>query len=320
MTLDSGPPSIDVRVEKPALALETAFLSTGLPREPGLDVAGRMAVAARGEWVAPGFVGVLEGDAVVGMEPAELERIARSGEKISTRDLPVAVARAADGGTTVAATLFLAWRAGVPVVATGGIGGVHPGPGPTDVSADLLELARAPVVLVCSGAKAILDLPATVERLESFGVTVVGHRTREWPAFWTAESGIDLSVSVDSAEEVAAIRRKAARLGVRGAILVCVPPPAEWALSREESERATARALKEAAEAGIRGASLTPWLLERIEALTDGRSLEANVSLLVNNARIGARVARALAAADQSGSDPGEGDPGREPGSGDCRR
>ena len=289
--------SIDARVNRPAVALETAFLTRGLPSESRLAAAHAMAEAVRAEGVEPAFVGVVGGRPIVGLEEWEVERLAHADRKLSTRDIPIAAARGEDGGTTVAATIFLAFRAGIPVVATGGIGGVHPGSG-WDVSADLEELARSPVVLVCSGAKAITDIQRTMERLETLGVTVVGWRTRELPAFWSAESGIVLERSVVTAAEVAAIRRAARSLRAPGAILVCVPPPAATALPREDSERALQRALRELEANRISGPDVTPHLLARIAELTDGRSLRANVALLAHNAGVAGAIARAIESGD----------------------
>ena len=288
-------PSIEVRVNRHAVALETAFLTRGLPADVRLEAAGRMAAAVRAEGVEPAFVGVLGGRVVAGLGEAELERLASSDRKLSTRDLALAVARREDGGTTVAATALLAHRAGIAVVATGGIGGVHLGSGGLDVSADLEELARTPIVLVCSGAKAITDLAATMERLETLGVAVVGWRTRELPAFWSAESGIALEVVVESADDVVGIRRAADGLGVAGAIVVAVPPPDNAALGREESESAVAAAVAELSALGLAGPDVTPFLLARIAELTAGRSLRANVALLERNAAVAAEIVRALA-------------------------
>lgn len=289
-----GDDALVVRVSPGAVALETAFLATGLPEDVALETAESMAAAVRDAGSQPAFIGVLDGRAVVGLEPDELRRLARCGRKLSTRDLPAAVARGADGGTTVAAALFLAHRAGLSVAATGGIGGVHLSQGPHDESADLLELARTPVVLVCSGAKAILDLPATLERLETLGVTVVGYQTDRFPAFWTADSGIALDVAADGPEDVAALWRAARALGVPGALLACVPPPFEQALSGEESEAAVARALAAARAQGVAGGDVTPFLLARVAELTGGRSVKANVALLENNARMAGEISRHL--------------------------
>jgi pseudouridine-5'-phosphate glycosidase len=195
----------------------------------------------------------------------------------------------------VAATLFLAHREGVEIAATGGIGGVHRGGTRFDESADLGELGRTPITLVCSGPKAILDLPATLERLDTLGVTVLGYGTDELPAFWSAESGLPLPEKVDDAKEVAGVVREARALGLPGAVLVCVPPPSAAALPREESDRAVARALEEADALGIAGPALTPFLLGRVAEITEGRSLRANVALLENNAAVAAEIAVAAA-------------------------
>jgi pseudouridine-5'-phosphate glycosidase len=282
------------------VALETAFLTTGLPEDVRLATARAMARSVRERGAEAAFVGVVAGAPIVGIEDAMLERLASSGRKLATRDLPVATAAGADGGTTVSATLFLAHRAGVGVAATGGIGGVHRS-GLTgsetarDESADLIELSRAPVTLVCSGAKAILDLPATLERLETLGVVVIGFGTDELPAFWSSESGIDLPHRVADAREAAAVTREARALGLPGAVVVCVPPPAELALPREESDRAVEEAVAEADRRGVAGAAVTPFLLSRIAGITDGRSLRANRALLENNAGVAAEIAVALA-------------------------
>lgn len=279
----------------PRIALETAFLTRGLPEIAAVDTAKRMARAARAAGAAPSYIGVLDGEPVIAMTDAQLETLAERGGKLSTKDLPLAIARRASGGTTVAATMYLARREGIDVMATGGIGGVHAGGGPADVSADLVELSRTPIVLVCSGAKAILDLPATVERLETLGVLVLGLETDEWPAFWTPTSGIRLVHRVDTVAEVAAAWEASRAMDAPGAIVVCVAPPPEKALSAEASERAVEEAIALAEEAGIRGADVTPFLLDRIVQHTEGRSLDANIALLVNNAEIAARIARAIA-------------------------
>ncbi len=277
-----------------AVALETAFLTSGLPSEVRLEAVERITAAVRAHGPEPAFIGVVAGQPIVGLDPDELQLLAQQETKLSTRDLSAAVARGEHGGTTVAATIFLASRAGLAVAATGGIGGVHPASGGTDVSADLYELARTPIILVCSGAKAIVDLPATLERLETLGVTVVGFGTREFPSFYSAESGLTLDLSADSPEEVARIWRGARSLGVPGAMLVCVPPPAEVALSRQETEAAVSRALSDLDMAGISGPGVTPFLLGRIAHHTGGRSLTSNLGLLANNAAVAASIARLI--------------------------
>ena len=293
------------RGSRPRVALETAFLTSGLPAGARLSTADSMAKTVRDHGAEPAFVGLLAGEPVVGIDEQGLERLAESGRKLSTRDLPVAMVRGEEGGTTVAATLFLAHRAGIAVMATGGIGGVHPTGTPSvhdsrataarDESADLIELSRSPMTLVCSGAKAILDLPATLERLDTLGVTVVGYGTEELPAFWSAGSGLRLSDSVADVSEAAAVALQARALGLRGAVLICVPPPEDTALPYEESERACSRAMEEASALGIMGAALTPFLLGRIAEITEGRSLRANIALLENNAAVAADIAVAAA-------------------------
>jgi pseudouridine-5'-phosphate glycosidase len=282
------------RVASPAVALETAFLTRGLPDELRLEAAGRISSAIRAHDIEPAFIGVVAGQPIAGLSALELELLAGQQSKLSTRDLAAAVARGQHGGTTVAATIFLAHRAGLTVAATGGIGGVHPGAGAPDISADLLELARTPILLVCSGAKAITDIPATLERLETLGVTVAGFGTDQFPAFWSAESGLPLDLTVSSAEEAAEIWRAARALNAPGALLVCVPPPADLALSKQESDDAVSRALGDLEAAGIIGADVTPFLLARIGEYTGGRSLRANLGLLERNAGVAAEIARAL--------------------------
>ncbi|MEJ2153203.1 MAG: pseudouridine-5'-phosphate glycosidase [Gemmatimonadota bacterium] len=280
--------------ERARVALETAFLTSGLPTEVRLAVAEAMATAVSEAGASPAFIGVLDGDPIVGLESEQLVPLADSGAKLSTRELSFAIAARRSGGTTVAATLFLAHRAGIAVMATGGIGGVHRGTGPADVSTDLLELSRTIAVVVCSGAKAILDLSATVEKLETLGVACIGLGTDEWPAFWTAASGIGLGRSVDDVGQIAAVWHEHLRLSQPGALLVCVPPPTDQALTESDSAHAIERALAEAATQGIAGPSLTPFLLDRVVVHTEGRSLAANRALLVNNARVAASIARVI--------------------------
>jgi pseudouridine-5'-phosphate glycosidase len=249
----------------------------------------------------PAVTAVVGGTPTIGLEPDELERfLAREGvRKVSARDLPLAMAAGRDGATTVAASIALATLAGVPVFATGGIGGVHRGlSGPDswvgDESADLFEMTRAPLVVVCAGAKSILDLPATVERLETLGVPVVGYRTSELPGFFTAETGIEIPVRVESARAVAELFAAHLALGRPGAMLVVQPPPAQVALPREMVDEAVQHALTQARHDGIRGAALTPYLLAAVERQTEGRSLLANLALLAANAALAGEIAVAL--------------------------
>jgi len=277
-----------------AVAFETAVLTSGLPDHARFEAVQRITGAVRSRDIEPAFIGVLAGQPTVGLHSDELEQLFEKGRKLSTRDLPAAVARGEHGGTTVAATIFLAHRVGLRVAATGGIGGVHSTTGALDISADLFELARTPIMLVCSGAKAIVDLPATLERLETLGVTVVGFQSTELPAFYSAESGLSVDLVAASTKEVIEVWRAARELETPGAILVCVPPPSDVALSRKDMEAAVSRALSDLDMAGISGPAVTPYLLDRIAHHTDGRSLAANLGLLENNAGVAAEIAKLL--------------------------
>lgn len=279
------------------VALESTVIAHGLPHPRNLEVARALEDEVRAGGAIPATVGVVGGQPIVGLSAAHIERLgtAKGVLKLSTRDLAVPVARGLDGATTVAATMWVASRAGVAVFATGGIGGVHRGEA-NDVSADLTELGRTAMVVVCAGAKAILDLPATREALETAGVLVAGYQTDELPAFYSRESGLPVDVRVDSAEDVAALWRAHRGLAAPGAILLCVPPPAEHALPSSEVEMAIRDALEAADARGIRGKEVTPFLLSSVAERTSGRSLDANVALLRNNARVAAAVASAIAA------------------------
>lgn len=283
------------------VALESTVLAHGLPRPRNLEVGRAMEAAVREQGAVPATVGVVGGTPAVGLSDAELVRLstAEGVLKLSTRDLAVPVARGTDGATTVAATMWLAARAGVRVFATGGIGGVHRGE-ERDVSADLTELGRTPMLVVCAGAKSVLDLAATREALETAGVLVAGWRTDELPAFYAAASGLPVDVRVDSADDAAALWRAHRGMGLPGAVLLCAPPPADAALDGEEVERAIAVALEGARRRGIRGKAVTPYLLRAVAESTGGRSLEANAALLLNNARVAAEVAARLAEMDRA--------------------
>jgi pseudouridine-5'-phosphate glycosidase len=277
---------------RPVVALESAVITHGLPWPENLGVARDMEAAVRAEGGVPATIGLLRGRIHVGLEESEMERLARSTDalKISRRDLPVAVAQERDGGTTVAGTILIAARAGIRVMATGGIGGVHRGD-PFDVSADLPEIARTPILIVCSGAKAILDLRATLEWLETWGVPVVGYQTQEFPAFYSRESGLALEARADSPQEAATIARALWDSGATTGMLLCVPCPAEAARPLSEMESAIEQAVGEAESEGIHGKGVTPFLLKRVSDLTGGGSQTANLALLRNNARVAAQVA-----------------------------
>jgi pseudouridine-5'-phosphate glycosidase len=280
---------------RPVVALESALITHGFAPPANLDISRRMQAAVREEGALPATIAVLEGEPRVGLSDEELARLAsdQAARKVSLRDLPVVLAQGASGGTTVAATMHLAHRAGIRVFATGGIGGVHRGH-PEDVSADLPALASIPIVVVSTGAKAILDLPRTLEYLETHGVPVIGYGSGEFPAFYSRRSGLRVDARVEKPEEVARIAQARSELDLPAALLVCVPVPEADELPAGEAETAIAQAVEEAEEAGVSGRALTPFLLARLVELTGGRARRANEALLVNNARVAARIARAL--------------------------
>ena len=277
------------------VALESSVLAQGLPIPQNRDAAARMTRAVERTGAHPAITAVVNGVCTVGLTAPELERfLAREDiRKVSARDLPVAIAQNATGATTVAASLFIAGACGVPVFATGGIGGVHRD-APFDESADLAELARTPMVVVCAGAKSILDLPATLERLESLGVTVVGYQTDEMPGFFARTTGLGLAARADSPEEIAAIHLAARAMGRRQATLVMQPPPPDVALPQALVDEAVSRALDEAARSAIHGSAITPFLLAAVMKATGGRSLLTNLGLLEENASLAGKIAVCL--------------------------
>lgn len=281
---------------RPLVALESALITHGFAYPANLAITRQMAEAIRDGGALPVVVGVWQGTPWVGLDDAQLERLATDGEavKVSVRDLPLARLCGGHGGTTVAATAFLAQRAGLVVFATGGIGGVHRGH-PEDVSADLPVLASTPLVVVCAGAKSILDLPRTLETLETWGVPVVGWRTSEFPAFYSRQSGLPVDVRAESAADIARIYRSQRSLGLPQGLLVTVPVPATDEVPAELVEPLIAAALAEAEEAGVKGKALTPFILARMVALSAARTQRANESLLIQNARVAAQIAGALA-------------------------
>jgi pseudouridine-5'-phosphate glycosidase len=291
----AGPVAQAVQTGAPVVALESTVLTHGLPYPQNLALAGQMEAQVSAGGALPATIAVLEGEIWVGAEAAQLERLVRMPHlhKISSRDLGAAVSLKWSGGTTVAGTMVAAYQAGIRVFATGGIGGVHRG-APFDISADLPQLAGKPMIVVCAGAKAILDLPATLEYLETFAVPVVGYRTDEFPAFYSRESGLPVSARAESPAEIAALAKAHWALGMPGAVLVTNPPPPEAALPVEAVEGAIRQALEEAQQAHITGQAVSPFLLERVRDLTGGASLEANLALLLNNARLAAEIAGAL--------------------------
>lgn len=285
-------------MNRPVVALESTVISHGLPYPHNLRLALRLEEIVREHGAEPATVGIIAGEIVVGLTRAQIEHLATAANvrKVSRRDLPIVVGRRLDGATTVATTAWAAHRAGISVFATGGIGGVHRTSSflATDISADLPELAATPIIVVCAGAKAILDLPATLEWLETHGVPVIGYQTDEFPAFYSRSSGLPVDARADTPEEVVALFRAQRALGLPCGMLVTVSVPAEYELPADQMEEAVGRALGEAAERGIRGKTLTPFLLARISELTGEASLRANLALLENNARVAAQIAVAL--------------------------
>lgn len=286
-----------MKLNLPVVALESTVITHGLPRPRNLSLARDMEAAIRNEGAMPATIALLRGQIRVGLNDSELEELAgeKDNVKVSRRDLAAAVVKKQSGGTTVAGTMFIAQQAGIKVFATGGIGGVHR-EARFDVSADLQALADTPMIVVCAGAKAILDLPATLEYLETMSVPVVGFQTDEFPAFYARESGLKTSARLDSAEEIAAFATAHWEMGLRSAVLVTNPIPIADAIPKSEMDPQITRASEEAKEKKIHGQALTPFLLQRISELTQGRSLQANLSLLLNNAHLAAQIARAVTA------------------------
>ncbi len=303
-----------------SLALESTVIAHGLPYPQNLETARELEAVARAHGAEPRTIAVLGGEIKIGLSDAELLHLAQAKDvmKLARRDIAVAIANKRDGATTVSATMFLAHRAGIRVFATGGIGGVHravaspqspddrnnqiaslsathyPLSTSNDVSADLMELAETPVAVVCAGAKAILDLPATLEFLETHGVPVLGFQTDEFPAFYSRSSGLRAQARVDSAADAARVIRAHWELGNPGGVLVCVPIPPGDEIPRETIEPFIERALHEAEEQHIAGSAVTPFLLKRLAEITQGTSVRANVALLKSNVAVAAEIAKEL--------------------------
>lgn len=280
--------------KKPVVALESTIISHGMPYPENIETAKAVEEIVRENGAIPATIAIINGRIKIGLSKEELEFMATSKEilKASRRDLPVVIAKGLNAATTVSATMICANLAGIKVFVTGGIGGVHRGAEETfDISADLQELANTDVAVVCAGAKAILDLPRTLEYLETFGVPVIGFRTEEFPAFYTRESGLKVDYRVEDEVEAAKVIKTKWDLGLKGGILIANPIPEEYALDRAYIEKAIEEAIFEADRRGIRGKALTPFLLEKIKDLTEGKSLKANIELVKNNARVGAKIA-----------------------------
>jgi pseudouridine-5'-phosphate glycosidase len=292
----------EIARRKAVVALESTVIAHGLPHPLNIETARACEEAILDRGATPATVAIVEGRCKVGLSEDEIAIFAggrapggKAVEKAGLNNLAGLLARGGWGATTVAATMRIASLAGVKVFSTGGIGGVHRGAAESfDISADLTALSRTPMVCVSSGAKAILDLPKTVEYLETLGVPVVGFGTEEFPAFYSRRSGLGLDVAVETAEEAAEVAARHWQTGGAGAVLVCAPVPEQFEIAREEIERAAEEAVRMADRAGARGKALTPFLLSQMERLTAGRTLEANRSLLVNNARVAALIATCL--------------------------
>lgn len=282
-------------IDKPVVALESTVIAHGLPQPINLETARILESIVRASGAQPATIAVINGELCVGATDEQIQSLANDSnvKKISKRDIPIAVAKKWTGGTTVSATLWIAERAGIKVFATGGIGGVHRGSLP-DVSADLPELARTPMIVVCSGGKIVLDLPATREWLETYGVTVVGFQTDEMPAFYSRTSGLPVDVRADSAHEVAEIFRAQQDLKISSALLVCVPVAKEFEVPAEQLKTVLDEALAHAERNNIGGRELTPFLLSEMAQRSKGMTLRANIALLENNARVAAEIARAV--------------------------
>jgi pseudouridine-5'-phosphate glycosidase len=278
---------------KPVVALESTIISHGLPRPGNLDAAREFEAILVGDGVTPATIALVDGVPKVGLTAADLERIATDTDvvKVSSRDIAIAMARKVTGGTTVAATSVLAAKAGIRVFATGGLGGVHRGAAETfDESADLTTLSRTPITVVSAGVKAILDIPATLERLETLSVAVVGYQTQRFPAFWLTDSGYDLDWRVDSPAEIADIMAARDALGEQSALLVANPLPPGEQLDPAALSKALAEALHAAGEQGVRGKAVSPFLLDRILQVTGGTSLEVNLRLAMSNVRLASKI------------------------------
>ncbi len=284
-----------MNISLPIVALESTVLTHGLPRPQNLQLAHDMERAVREQGATPATVGFLDGYLHIGLTEGELDRLANEKEayKVGPRDFATVITQEACGGTTVAGTMFACKQVDIRVFATGGIGGVHRESN-FDISADIQALATTPMVVVCAGAKSILDLSATLEYLEAMSVPVVGYGTKEFPAFYSRESGLEVSLTLDNPADIAYFVEAHWSMGMQSAILVANPIPAADAIPGKDMEPIIERASEEAQEKRIHGKDLTPFLLERIRVLTQGKSVQANLSLLLNNARLASQIAKAI--------------------------
>ncbi|MBP5693019.1 MAG: pseudouridine-5'-phosphate glycosidase [Bacteroidales bacterium] len=287
-----------IELGKPVVALEYTIISHGMPYPQNVETALMVEEAIRQEGAVPATIAVIGGKLKAGLTKEEIEYLGKKGPavtKASRRDLPVLVAQNRDGATTVATTMIIAHLAGIKIFATGGVGGVHRGAETTmDISADLEELSRTPVMVVCAGAKSILDLGLTLEYLETKGVPVIGYQTNELPAFYTRVSGFKVDYRIDTPEDLAAAFNAQQEMGLNSGMLVTNPIPEEWSMDPDYINQAIDQAVNEAKQQGIHGKETTPFLLAKVKDLTGGDSLKANIQLVLNNARLAARTARSL--------------------------
>ncbi|PMQ01215.1 MAG: pseudouridine-5-phosphate glycosidase [Dictyoglomus sp. NZ13-RE01] len=279
--------------KKPIVALESTIIAHGMPYPENIETAKEVERIIREEGAVPATIAIIKGKIKIGLKDEDLEFIGRSKDviKASRRDIPIAIAKKLSASTTVSATMICADLANIKIFVTGGIGGVHRGAEETfDISADLEELSRTNIAVVCSGAKSILDLPRTLEYLETKGVPVIGFKTIEFPAFYTRSSGLFLDYRAESEEEVARILKTKWDLGLSGGVVIANPIPEEYSLDKKYMDEIIEKAIKEAERRGVRGKALTPFLLDKIKELTGGESLKANIELVKNNAKVGARI------------------------------
>lgn len=280
---------------KPVVALESTIISHGMPYPKNVETALLVEQTIRDNGAIPATVAIIDGVCTIGCNKEEIEHLGKAGlsvTKTSRRDIPVVVSKGLDGATTVASTMILAAMAGIKVFATGGIGGVHRGAEKTmDISADLEELARTPVNVVCAGAKSILDLGLTLEYLETKGVAIIGYGTDELPAFFTRKSGYKVSCRMDTPEEIADAIYEKDSLGLGGGMLICNPIPEQYSMDADYIESVIKEAVKEADEKGVKGKDITPFLLDKIQKITGGESLESNIKLVLNNAKLASKIA-----------------------------
>ncbi len=293
--LDVNPEVVKALEEgRPVVALESTIIAHGMPYPKNVETALAVEEVIRENGAVPATIGILSGRIKIGLTKEEIEYMAHAENvlKVSRRDLPLAISKKMDGATTVAGTMIAAHMAGIKLFVTGGIGGVHRGAGESfDISADLEELKMTDVTVVCAGAKAILDIPATMEYLETAGVPVIAYGTDEIPAFYSRKSGVSAICRLDSPEEIGALISMKEELGLKGGVLVTCPIPEKDEIPAEEINVVIDKAIEEAEEKGIKGKESTPFLLSKVKDLTEGRSLEANIKLVLNNAEIGARIA-----------------------------